>query len=70
LAGFDDEPFFDLIDPPLTVAAQPVEEIGRMAAELLYERIADPGRMPRSIVVPAQLRVRASCGCSAKGRVD
>jgi LacI family transcriptional regulator len=69
LAGFDDEPFFDLIDPPLTAAAQPVEEIGRMAAELLYARIADPGRVARSVVVPAQLRVRASCGCSAEGRV-
>jgi DNA-binding LacI/PurR family transcriptional regulator len=70
LAGFDDEPFFDLIDPPLTVAAQPVEEIGRMAAELLYERIADPGRVARTVVVPAELRVRVSCGCSAKGGVN
>jgi LacI family transcriptional regulator len=64
LVGFDDELSFDLLDPPLTVAAQPIEHIGRIATELLYRRIAKPGRKPRSVVLPAELRVRASCGCA------
>jgi DNA-binding LacI/PurR family transcriptional regulator len=64
LVGFDDAPFFDLLDPPLTVAAQPTEEIARDAASLLYERIAEPGRAPQVVVMPAELRVRRSCGCA------
>jgi LacI family transcriptional regulator len=63
LVGFDDEVSFDLLDPPLTVAAQPIEEIGRTATELLYRRIAAPSRRPRAVVLPVELRIRASCGC-------
>lgn len=62
LVGFDDTAFFDVLDPALTVAAQPTEEIARAAAGLLYERIADPGRPAQVVVMPAELRVRASCG--------
>ncbi|MEA2255037.1 MAG: LacI family transcriptional regulator [Solirubrobacteraceae bacterium] len=68
LAGFDDVAFFDLLDPPLTVAAQPTEEIARTAARLLYERIADAGRPPRLEVMAAELRIRASCGCTPEGQ--
>jgi LacI family transcriptional regulator len=63
LVGFDDVVSFDLLDPPLTVAAQPTEEIARGAASLLYERIAEPDRRPRVAVMPAELRIRRSCGC-------
>jgi LacI family transcriptional regulator len=64
LAGFDDEQFYDLLDPPLTGVAQPIDRIARTAAELLYERIADPARPTRAVVLPAQLRLRTSCGCA------
>jgi DNA-binding LacI/PurR family transcriptional regulator len=64
LVAFDDAPFFDLLDPPLTVAAQPTEEIARGAASLLYQRIAEPDRAPQVVVMPAELRVRRSCGCA------
>jgi DNA-binding LacI/PurR family transcriptional regulator len=67
LVGFDDAAFFDLLDPPLTVAAQPTEDIARAAADRLYARIADPGRAPEVIVEPAELRVRRSCGCTPGG---
>jgi DNA-binding LacI/PurR family transcriptional regulator len=63
VVGFDDEPFFELLETPLTVAAQPVEGIGRRAATLLFGRITDPSRPPRRVVMPTQLRYRASCGC-------
>ncbi|WP_129663515.1 LacI family DNA-binding transcriptional regulator [Phytoactinopolyspora endophytica] len=63
VVGFDDQPFFDLLDPPLTVAAQPVEEIGRTAAEQLFQRIADPDRTVNAVVVPPTVHVRRSCGC-------
>jgi DNA-binding LacI/PurR family transcriptional regulator len=63
LVGFDDEPVFELLETPLTVAAQPVERIGRQAANLLFKRIADPARPSRRMVMAAQLKYRASCGC-------
>lgn len=65
LVGFDDELAFELLDPPLTVAAQPIEQIGRTATELLYRRIAEPAREPQAVVLPAEFRRRASCGCAA-----
>jgi LacI family transcriptional regulator len=64
LVGVDDAPFFDVLEAPLTVSAQPTEEIARKAANVLYERIADPALPTFRRVVPPELRVRGSCGCS------
>ncbi|MFE3456920.1 LacI family DNA-binding transcriptional regulator [Nocardiopsis aegyptia] len=63
LCGFDDQPMFDLVEPPLTVAAQPTEAIGRTAAELLFDRIARPDGERRVHVLDPELRIRRSCGC-------
>jgi DNA-binding LacI/PurR family transcriptional regulator len=63
LAAFDDELFYELLDPPLTGVAQPIEELARTAAELLYARITEPLRPTRVVVLPTQLRLRRSCGC-------
>lgn len=62
LISFDDMPWAVSLHPPLTALAQPAEELGRTSAELLLERIKDPQRPPRHIVVPSRLVVRASCG--------
>ncbi|MGX6739531.1 LacI family DNA-binding transcriptional regulator [Streptomyces xantholiticus] len=62
LVGFDDLPLFDLLEPPLTVAAQPIEQIGRTAAELLFARIAEPGRALSKILAEPRLHIRRSCG--------
>lgn len=61
VVGWDDNPLYELIDPPLTVVAQSSAEIGRVAAELLFERVARPGRPPQRILVNPRLVVRASC---------
>jgi LacI family transcriptional regulator len=60
--GFDDMPWATSLRPPLTAVAQPAEEIGRTAAQLLMERLNDPGRIARQVILPATLVVRASCG--------
>jgi LacI family transcriptional regulator, galactose operon repressor len=39
VVAFDDAPWTTLIDPPLTVVAQPAYEMGAVAARLLLERI-------------------------------
>jgi DNA-binding LacI/PurR family transcriptional regulator len=62
VVGFDDAPMFDLLDPPVTVAAQPVEEIGGLAAELLLARIDDPDLAASLTVLPPRLHFRGSCG--------
>ena len=60
--GFDDMPWATSLRPPLTAVAQPAEEIGRTAAQLLLDRLNDPSRMARQVILPATLVVRASCG--------
>jgi LacI family transcriptional regulator, fructose operon transcriptional repressor len=60
IAGFDDLPWTRLVDPGLTVIAQPTYDIGRTAAELLLQRIADPDKPPRRVVLRGELVVRGS----------
>ncbi len=57
---FDDLPQASLVDPFLTVAAQPAYEFGTRAVQLLLERIADPRRPVQTVVLPVRLIVRRS----------
>jgi LacI family transcriptional regulator len=57
VAGFDDTPWATLIQPTLTVVAQPTYDIGRSAAELLATARTNG---PRELVLPAKLIVRDS----------
>jgi LacI family transcriptional regulator len=60
LVGFDDFLLADLLDPAVTVVAQDPEQIGRLAAELLFRR-TDGDRSPfRVEVVPTRLIPRGS----------
>ena len=58
LVAFDDIEWFALLDPALSVIAHSVEDMGRIAVELLLEVIA--GGDPASVVLPSELIVRAS----------
>ena len=62
IVAFDDFPWSISLNPALTAIAQPVDEIGRTAARLVLDRLAEPGRPARTVELPAQLVVRASCG--------
>ncbi|AUA17212.1 HTH-type transcriptional regulator KdgR [Streptomyces malaysiensis subsp. malaysiensis] len=62
LVGFDDLPLFALLERPLTVAAQPTEELGRTAAELLFQRMDDPAAATRGVRLRPDVRFRHSCG--------
>ncbi len=64
-AGFDDFDLADLTAPPLTVVRQPTQEMGRVATNLLFDRI-ERGELPRTgnrIVLPVEIVLRRSCGC-------
>ena len=68
LAGFDDFDLAELTSPPLSVVRQPAQEMGRVAASQLFERL-ERGETPQSgnrIVLPVELVLRRSCGCKHK----
>ena len=61
IVGFNDMPFADKFNPPLTTVRIPHYEMGLRAAELLLERIAEDGGAPAGdVVLPVQLVQRAS----------
>jgi LacI family transcriptional regulator len=60
LVGFDDFPLADLLTPGITVVAQDPTAIGRLAATVLFDRIAGDTRPPATHVVPTQLIRRGS----------
>jgi LacI family transcriptional regulator len=60
LVGFDDVSWMEMVDPGITVVAQPTLEMGRTAARLLLERIADPTREPVVERLETTLVVRGS----------
>lgn len=72
LVGFDDFELAETLRPAITVVEQPVQEVGRAAAELLFGKImhAHEDAKERSIrngsrIVELQTRLvrRGSCGC-------
>jgi LacI family transcriptional regulator len=60
LASFDDSPWFELLDPPLTAIAQPTKELGALAVTTLLE-LMDRRTAP-SRLLACRLMARASCG--------
>jgi len=60
IVSFDDHPFFAHLSPGITAVAQPIEEIGAAAVEMLFELMA--GREPRrsAMVIAPRLVVRGS----------
>lgn len=60
VAAFDNEPWTSLVEPGLTVIAQPVDEIGHAAMRLLSDRIQTPELPPRIIILSGELVVRGS----------
>ena len=60
LAGFDDLPWTRLVEPGLTVIAQPTYEMGQEAIGLLLQRIAEPDKAVRQLVLRGELVERGS----------
>ncbi len=60
LAGFDETTWSTLVQPPLTVIAQPTYEIGQTAIELLLKRIEQPDAPARQVILKGQLLARES----------
>lgn len=63
LVSFDDLPDASHLFPFLTVASQPVYDLGVNAAQLLLSRLAADEELPaRQVVLPTRVVIRHSCG--------
>ena len=60
VTGFDDIPLALHVIPPLTTVAQPLQEMGSAAANLLLSKIANPLRLPQQQILPTRLVKRRS----------
>lgn len=69
LVGFDDIEMADVIEPGVSVVAQDAQELGRSAAQLVFERLLDGRTEVSRRVVPVQLITRGSgeIGLTASG---
>lgn len=61
LIGFDDLPWAEALDPPLTVVRQPAYEVGKAAAEMLLNRLGNPDLPVALLRLRPQLILRKSC---------
>lgn len=72
LVGFDDFELARTLRPSITVIQQPVADVGRIAAELLFEQMLGSKRKPKVRRFGAQTKLetrlilRESCGCLAE----
>jgi DNA-binding LacI/PurR family transcriptional regulator len=59
--GFDELPWSEALNPPLTVVRQPARDAGRSAMELLLQRLKHPQRSRTRVLLLPELVVRKSC---------
>ena len=71
LLGFDDFELASTVRPSISVIQQPVDEIGKKAAEILFEQLYDgdkpavaSSKQSRQIKLKTCLILRNSCGCT------
>ncbi|HEX5690594.1 MAG TPA: substrate-binding domain-containing protein, partial [Roseiflexaceae bacterium] len=65
IVGFDDVSLAKYTSPPLTTVRQPAYELGFQAARTVLQAIDGEAPMAR-IVLPTELVVRQSCGCTGR----
>lgn len=68
LVGIDDFEMAEFFDPAITVVTQDPAQMGRKAAEMLFERLDGLKDPPRRFVAPMRLIARGSGELTAHGR--
>ena len=69
VVGFDDVPQAALVRPALTTIHQPLEQMGRVATQMLLDRLKNPQQEIIRIELPTELIIRGST-LPPKSRVD
>ena len=67
MLSFDDFDLADALSPPMSVVQQPVRELGREAARLLFQQLhaeapVEREGTPSLVMLPTRLVLRGSCG--------
>jgi LacI family transcriptional regulator len=74
IVGFDDFDTADMLHPPLTVVRQPVELMGKTAAEVLFAQLKmkadNRPEIGSKTTLKVELIVRSSCGCGVRPPSD
>lgn len=60
VVGFDDIPMASFLNPKLTTVRQPLQEMGKIATQLLLDVICKPEERPTTVVLPTELIIRES----------
>jgi LacI family transcriptional regulator len=60
VVGFDDIELASLVEPPLTTVAQPAFEMGRQAAQILFQAIDGKRQLKKSLLLDPKLVVRGT----------
>jgi DNA-binding LacI/PurR family transcriptional regulator len=63
VVGFDDQRLAAVLNPPLTTVCARTEEVGRLATQQLI-RLIRTGAADALTLLPTELVIRRSCGCS------
>ena len=67
LVGFDNTTWSLLVQPAITLIEQPTEEIGQTATELLLQRVSQPDKAVREVILKGKLLVRGSSAPRKQG---
>jgi LacI family transcriptional regulator len=60
LITFDDNPFLDYIDPPLTCISQPIDDICKIAVKILFSNILNKDNSTSQVLLKTTLKVKDS----------
>ncbi|GAA2009815.1 LacI family DNA-binding transcriptional regulator [Nakamurella flavida] len=63
VVGWDDVRTARYVRPGLTTVAQPVHELGELAAQWVHDRVAGDVGSPTALTLPTRPVYRQSCGC-------
>jgi LacI family transcriptional regulator len=63
ITGFDSLPASTMTRPAITSVRQPMRDLGRRTLDEL-RAVIDTGAPPRDVVIPTEVVLRESCGCS------
>jgi LacI family transcriptional regulator len=65
LGAFDDHPYYERFESPVTAVSQPIHDLGRALAAVLFALMDGAVPEKRDVVLPTRLVVRRSCGSVA-----
>jgi len=70
VVGYDNREFTWIARPKITTVEMPVYEMGRIAAEILLQQIADGTRANEEVKVKGELIIRDTCGANESQKTN